>query len=150
MQVSDNLPEDALSIAEVTISREATEQLQRCWTAKGGAMKELYPEFDKFLELFKQVLSRDVRSLHQRLRGGGKHALTQDLGLHPAQHSPADVASAASGAANDHKRTHISLPTAKVPYQLVLQGVRVWYSIIESKLVQIERAELVQCDERQQ
>ncbi|CAL8461760.1 g1291 [Coccomyxa elongata] len=54
--VSDNLQEDTLSMAEVTISREATEQLQTSWAAKGGAMKELYPAFDEFLELFRQGL----------------------------------------------------------------------------------------------
>ncbi len=149
MQVSDNLPEDTLSMAEVTISREATEQLQTSWAAKGGAMKELYPAFDEFLELFRQVLFRDVRSLHRRLHGGGKGASTQELGLHTAQHNAVDITTATSNAFNDHKRTQLLLPNAGVQYQLVLQGIRVWYSITESKIVHIGRAELVRNDESQ-
>lgn len=116
-------------------------------------MKELYPAFEEFLDLFRQVLSRDVRSLHQRFHGGCKGAMTQDWGLHRAQHSAADGTNAASDAHNDHGRTHSLLPDAGVqydcPYQLVLQGIRVWYSITESKIVHIERAETAQIDERQ-
>ncbi|EIE25253.1 hypothetical protein COCSUDRAFT_35707 [Coccomyxa subellipsoidea C-169] len=65
--VSDDLPEDALSIADVAISEAAEEQLRDCWAAKGAAMRELYPEFSDFLALITQVLARDVRSVHQRL-----------------------------------------------------------------------------------
>ncbi len=145
-QVSDDLPEDALSIADVAISEAAEEQLRDCWAAKGAAMRDLYPEFSDFLALITQVLARDVRSVHQRLHVGGKGAAAPQVeGLRCLQHSKEECQSIPFSSTLDvQDRSGGELSNGSAQYQLVLQSIRIWYSISQTRRVHVERAEPVQ------
>eukprot|EP00798_Chlamydomonas_sp_ICE-L_P030522 gene30522-35550_t len=59
--------EEPLKVAKVEISAEAAEAVHKCWTRKKDSRTTLYSSSDEYLELVKQVLSRDIRSLHKRL-----------------------------------------------------------------------------------
>lgn len=146
LQVAQDLPEDALTITEVSITEVASQQLQECWSAKGAAMKELYPSYGEFAELLRQVLSRDVRSVHQRLhRTGNALELQEESPSEGSEsvHNKQDSRLPSEGRqpGNQSRRQSHREPEFDARYQVVLQGVRVVYSITESRWVRVLRAE---------
>ena len=145
-QVPDDLSEDALSITGLAVSEASEQQLHECWEAKGATMRELYPAFSDFMDLIRQVLARDVRSVHQRLHGRGKGATTvPGECLRHAKHAKADDQSlSVSDILYAQSETDAMLPIGSAEYQVVLQGIRVWYSVTQTRQVHVQRAEPVQ------
>ena len=108
-------------------------------------MRELYPAFSDFMDLIRQVLARDVRSVHQRLHGRGKGATTvPGECLRHTKHAKADNQSlSVSDILYAQSETDAMLPIGSAEYQVVLQGIGVWYSVTQTRQVHVQRAESV-------
>lgn len=64
--VAPEAEEEPLRISEVSIPPEAQETLERCWEKR--RQRSLYGSFAGYLELVSDVLSRDIRSVTQRVK----------------------------------------------------------------------------------
>lgn len=83
--VNSSIKEDPLTSLDVTITEEAMVDLKESWR-KGSDTEMLYESLDKFVGLIKEVLSRDIRSVTQRIKipGREEHGLVQSR-LHDHQ-----------------------------------------------------------------
>jgi tRNA (Thr-GGU) A37 N-methylase len=76
--------EEPLRVAEVVVSSEAEAKLRQAWESvvrsAGGRRNKgsLYDEADEFLALVREVLARDIRAAHNRLRAKAKAAAAAD------------------------------------------------------------------------
>lgn len=59
---------EPLHVEHVCMSEAAAASITQAWQRRCGR-RPLYPSADDFLELVQQVLARDIRSVHQRLKG---------------------------------------------------------------------------------
>jgi hypothetical protein len=153
----------------VHIPPDARLQLQRCWAAQDALRQQLYPTFGQWLALVEQVLSRDIRSVHQRLRsccgaagneppgGVADDALSHAPKSDPLQQPSEPEQDPQVGAASPERPVDSEISqqdgqgwmpghdkqTEGFAYQVVLQGVRVWYDVTAMKEVMVQRAELL-------
>ena len=74
LQVGAEETKAGLHVADVTIPLLVQQRLLQAWHVRPGqvsqraaAAQTLYPRFEDFQELVQQTLSRDIRSVHQRL-----------------------------------------------------------------------------------
>ena len=134
-QVSDSCADDPLAVAEVVISARGRGQLEQCWSGTGAGAarrRRLFPDLDAWLALVQQTLSRDIRSVHQRLHvpsceredGAEAHAAIADIA--------GQECSAECSAGGPPPR-----------YQVVLQGVRVMYDNNTSGAVLVRAAHVL-------
>ena len=78
LQVIDDNESSVLHVADVRLAAGVADQLQQRWQqslAQKAATRPLCQSPEEFTELLVQVLSRDIRSLHQRLQHA--HAVPQ-------------------------------------------------------------------------
>ena len=71
VQVSDDNESSVLHVADVSLAEGVADLLQLRWKqslAQKAATRPLCNSPEEFIELLVQVLSRDIRSLHQRLQ----------------------------------------------------------------------------------
>ena len=74
LQVGAEETKAGLHVADVTIPLHVQQRLQQAWhvrpiqgSQRAAAAQTLYPIFEDFQDLVQQTLSRDIRSVHQRL-----------------------------------------------------------------------------------
>lgn len=72
--VAEAAPLEPLRVAAVEVGAAAAAALEQCWSARQRRGGSLYADAAGFIVLVREVLSFDVRSVHQRLRGGGAGA----------------------------------------------------------------------------
>lgn len=152
-QVFDDLHKDVLRTAVVRVSHHARKQLEECWASPDALRQELYPSFEEWLALVEQVLQRDIRSVHQRLRSCPDSSREPDAAQQPrlgaslsaqgagASHLAEDGMSEGRTGACDEPTCVVDENSHPV-YQVVLQGVRVWYDITAAKYVDVRGAQL--------
>lgn len=125
-------------MAEVVIAEAARQQLLRCWSGQGqGAAlrQKLFPDADAWLSLVCQTLSRDIRSVHQRLH--------QPQG--PASGAMQQARAALSGEGCDGELQTVSRGLEDAgQYRLVLQGICILYDVEAAGCVMVKAAQLVQ------
>uniref|UniRef100_A0A7S2Z840 TsaA-like domain-containing protein n=1 Tax=Chloropicon laureae TaxID=464258 RepID=A0A7S2Z840_9CHLO len=102
--------EEPLHVSRVSISQEPWNRLRECWQRVGGEAS-LYEDFGTLVDLVRQVLSRDIRSLHQR----GALALTAKTGS--ANHGKRPLGTGVEGSAANAAAT-----AAATVYHLHLLG----------------------------
>lgn len=142
--------------------------LEACWAAQGpgSALRQaLYSSHEEWIELVRQVLRLDIRSLHQRAGTPGKQ---QDIGS-AALHSKSerarvsDKSPTVSGHAQSDSLKHdsSSIPNKKQrqsdlveekqkdqaspfglagQYRVVLQGITVFYDVLSDRTVLVTGA----------
>ena len=82
VQVSDEASNDPIALKDVSISTEVMANLKACWAAPGpgSALRQaLYKCPEDWVDLVRQVLRLDIRSLHQRTSVQGKHPGTGNI-----------------------------------------------------------------------
>jgi len=82
VQVSDAASNDPIALKDVSISIEVMANLKACWAAPGhgSALRQaLYKCPEDWVDLVRQVLRLDIRSLHQRTSMQGKHPGTGSI-----------------------------------------------------------------------
>ena len=74
LQVGAEETQEGLHVADVTIPLHVQQRLLQAWhvrpnqcSQRAAAAQTLYPRFEDFQDLVQQTLSRDIRSVHQRL-----------------------------------------------------------------------------------
>ncbi|KAG2491087.1 hypothetical protein HYH03_010531 [Edaphochlamys debaryana] len=122
--VAAEADDEPLAIAEVSIPPGARTALERAWAQRRNS--SMYSSAEEYLGLVKQVLSRDIRSLHQRMNlnpivpaPGAK-----DAGAGAAPAPPPGTAAAAGGG----EGTAGAAGTAGA-YHVVLENVYITYDI---------------------
>ena len=88
LQVSDEDSNDPIALKDVQIPDDMLARLESCWAASGpgGAIRHaLYKHPKDWVDLVRQVLRLDIRSLHQRTTVQGKQGGTSasELGKTP-------------------------------------------------------------------
>jgi len=82
VQVSDEASNDPIALKDVSISIEVTANLKASWAAPGpgSALRQaLYKCSEDWVDLVRQVLRLDIRSLHQRTSMQGRHPSTGSM-----------------------------------------------------------------------
>ena len=80
LQVSDEASDDPIALKDVQIPVDMLACLEACWAASGpgGAIRHaLYKHPKDWVDLVRQVLRLDIRSLHQRTSMQGKEEGTR-------------------------------------------------------------------------
>ena len=74
LQVGAEETKAGLHVADVTIPLHVQQRLSQAWhvrpnqgSLRAAAAQTMYPRFEDFRDLVQQTLSRDIRSVHQRL-----------------------------------------------------------------------------------
>mmetsp|Transcript_11179 Transcript_11179/g.23473 ORF Transcript_11179/g.23473 Transcript_11179/m.23473 type:complete len:128 (-) Transcript_11179:58-441(-) len=98
------------SISFSLLQQEPWNRLRECWQRVGGEAS-LYEDFGTLVDLVRQVLSRDIRSLHQR----GALALTAKTGS--ANHGKRQLGKGVEGSA-----ANVAATAAATVYHLHLLG----------------------------
>lgn len=57
---------DPLHISSITISSEMTQKLSKIWHQSKDTQETLFQSIEEFEEFVRSVLTRDIRSVHQR------------------------------------------------------------------------------------
>ena len=133
LQVSDACEDDPLSIAEVVMPPEVKLQLEQCWAGQGAGAalrRQLFPELEAWLALVQQALGRDIRSVHQRLRGRG--VAQEEGGIKSEENSAQGV--------QGSTQYEGSARAGSGQYQVVLQGVRILYDVSRCGVVHLQGA----------
>lgn len=118
---TDNEP---LRVADVAIGEAAAADIARCWSSRRD--RSLYDSAHAFMNLVRQVLSRDIRSAHQRLCNESKSS----SGLAAAE----GVAPSKGGAADGDG------DTPRGVYHVLLEGIDISYDIDKERGVRVVSA----------
>jgi hypothetical protein len=115
--------DEPLHIGSLRVPPGAEAALQSAWRKRGR--HSLYPSFQQYLQLVREVLARDIRSVTQRIKvprrtqHGGPAALSSGGGCEAAPEQGA-AAGAATGSAPDEGY-----------WKVVLDGVQIGYDVVE-------------------
>ncbi len=125
--------EEPLHVDAVIISAAAAQSLKDSWGRRGKA-RSLYPSADAFLVLVQQVLSRDIRSLHQRThaqqiqqRGDSSHTQQTQISSTDALAAPEQPDASQPAASSSTAQVDAPVPCGR--YRVVLDGVDVTYDV---------------------
>eukprot|EP01018_Ginkgo_biloba_P007105 Gb_24489 [translate_table: standard] len=143
---------DQLVVASVIFSHDFSTSLASCWEIKGN--QSLYSSPNEFQILIEQILSRDIRSLCQRMRPHKSNFdfLEMALNAHGGvryqrctrQESCRDEfdESATITAPETNRREILAGSSKDVVYNLILEGIIVSYTIDDQSNVVIQYATL--------
>lgn len=117
--------EEPLALSGVNISPAAQEEITHAWQAV--AQHSLYSSPQQLLDLVQQVLSRDIRSLHQRT--GVAPVASQQQGAASPQDTQQQQQQLDGGVHAAGAGTATAPSAGDTLYSVTLDGVRVTYSV---------------------
>ena len=167
-QVSDEARDDPIALKQVQIPPEMLACLEACWAASGpgcALRHALYRHPDDWVNLVRQVLRLDIRSLHQRTSTQQKQPRASHSGSRETEHQCCVESSrglgesedrqsgiSESARAHDHAKpreqaasaaeqpNNLSCESATGKYSVTLQGVTVLYDILTDNTVLLSGA----------
>ena len=123
-----------MAVAEVVIAEPARQQLMQCWLGQGQGValrQKLFPDSEAWLALVEQTLSRDIRSVHQRLHQPQRPAVG-------AMQHASETKSAEEVVCDSSYNTQ---DTGQ--YKVVLQGVTITYDVGAAGCVRVKAASML-------
>ncbi|GLI66014.1 hypothetical protein VaNZ11_009717 [Volvox africanus] len=139
--------EEPLAVREVVMDQTAQDALMRAWQARKA--HSMYSSAEQYLELVRQVLSRDIRSVHQRLNVRPTSAAQSVATAGPTTRpkAPTPPLLVPRQLQQPQPDVHNGVPGSSVTegvqpgeYHVVLENVYISYDIGPSGVVQVYNA----------